>query len=280
MKKDLRIVLVSCSAAVGVIDVNIRTMTHWMDRAKDVHADIVCFPELSLSGYGLKPEAVRTGPEIDDVILDSLRREARRTDMILLAGWAAYHASGRPWICHGVVTPQGKTGIYRKTHLGPPERAAYTAGEDVSVFRLEDVTIGIQLCYDAHFPELTSIMAANGMDILFVPHASPHGSGRSKIESWKRHLVARAYDNAVFVMACNLSGTNDSGLSFPGAAFAIDPSGLVIDSAALDPEGMMVVDARAAALHAVRNHPMRYFAPNRRPELYGNVEKHGVIDIS
>ena len=252
-----------------------------MDRAKEVQADIVCFPEVNLSGYSLNPEAVRSRPTSEEaLILDILLRETRHSGMTLLAGWVAHNDVGKPWITHSVVTPQGKIGVYRKTHLGPPERAVYTAGEDVPVFRLEHTTIGIQLCYDAHFPDLTTIMAENGMDMLFVPHASPHGSGQKKIDSWKRHLVARAYDNAVFVLACNLSGTNDTGLSFPGAALAIDPAGQVIDSAALDPEGMLVVDARVSAIHAVRNHPMRYFAPNRRPDLYGNREKQVVIDLS
>jgi len=251
-----------------------------MDRAKEVHADIVCFPEVSLSGYSLKPDFVCSSPHLDARILDILLKETRKGGMTLLVGWTAHNDGGKPWITHMAVTPQGKVGVYRKTHLGPPERAAYTAGEDVPVFRLAHATIGIQLCYDAHFPELTTIMAANGMDILFVPHASPHGSGQKKIASWKRHLIARAYDNAVFVMACNLSGTNDTGLSFPGAALAIDPAGQVIDSAALDPEGMLLVDARVSAMHAVRNHPMRYFAPNRRPELYGDRAKQEVIDLS
>ncbi len=262
------------------MDANIRTLIRWMDRAKEAHADIVCFPEVSLSGYSIKPEAVRSTPEIEVKILGFLRKEAQRYSMTLLVGWVAPNDGKKPWIIHAVITPQGKMGVYRKTHLGPPERAAYTAGEDVPVFRLDHATIGIQLCYDAHFPQLTTIMAANGMDILFVPHASPHGSGQSKIASWKRHLVARAYDNAVFVMACNLSGTNDSGLTFPGAALAIDPSGQMIDSEALNPEGMLVVDARASELRAVRNNAMRYFAPNRRPELYGNEAKQRVVDLS
>lgn len=280
MEKDLRIALVSCSAAVGAIEDNAERLIQWLEQARKAKADIVCFPELCLSGYSLRPGVIRCSPEIDRWVHDTLHKAACHYRITVLAGWAAHNDEGKPWIAHMVVTPQGKIGVYRKTHLGPPERAAYTAAEVVPVFRIEHATVGIQLCYDAHFPDLTTIMAANGLDMLFVPHASPHGPGQRKIDSWKRHLIARAYDNAVFVMACNLSGTNDTGLSFPAAALAIDPAGHIIDGAAMDPEGMLVVDARVSAMHAVRNHSMRYFFPNRRPGLYGDRAKHLVNDVS
>ena len=83
-----------------------------------------------------------------------------------------------------------------------------------------------------------------------------------------RHLTARAFDNGLFVMACNQVGENDAGLSFPGVAVAIGPDGNLIDEKLSDTDAMLVVDLDADALKAVREHPMRYFLPNRRPDLY------------
>ncbi len=73
--------------------------------------------------------------------------------------------------------------------------------------------MGIQLCYDAHFPELSTRMAVNGADIIFMPHASPRGTPSQKLTSWLRHLTARAFDNGVFIVACNQNGDNQKGCS-------------------------------------------------------------------
>jgi N-carbamoylputrescine amidase len=112
-------------------------------------------------------------------------------------------------------------------------------------------------------------MTAKGADILFMPHASPRGDAATKHRSWLRHMTARAYDNGVFVVACNQLGENGRGLVFPGNAVVINPSGEVIAKRLENTEGMLIVDLMAAELEAVRSHPMRYFFPNRRPDLYG-----------
>jgi N-carbamoylputrescine amidase len=144
----------------------------------------------------------------------------------------------------------------------------FSAGDQVPLFQIDGLRFGIQLCYDAHFPELTTRMALAGADIVFFPHASPRNTPQEKALSWMRHLTARAFDNGIFVVACNQVGENDAGLSFPGVAVAIGPDGNLIKEQLSETDAMMVVDLRAADLTAVRSHPMRYFLPGRRPELY------------
>jgi N-carbamoylputrescine amidase len=128
--------------------------------------------------------------------------------------------------------------------------------------------LGIQLCYDAHFPELTTRMAVDGADIIFMPHASPRGTPQKKLDSWMRHLSARAFDNGIYIVACNQVGKNQMGLGFPGLAVAIGPSGNILKDKTTDREGVLITDLKAEELSAVRDHRMRYFLPNRRPELY------------
>jgi N-carbamoylputrescine amidase len=83
-----------------------------------------------------------------------------------------------------------------------------------------------------------------------------------------RHLPARAYDNGLFVVACNQAGANGQGVNFPGVAVVIDPSGRVLLKSTGDGEELLVADLTSEAFETVRNHPMRFFLPNRRPELY------------
>jgi len=111
--------------------------------------------------------------------------------------------------------------------------------------------------------------ALMGADIIFMPHASPRGTPEEKFNSWMRHLPARAYDNSLFVVACNQAGSNGRGLKFPGLAVIIGPHGQVVERSISGREGLLVADLEASDLDNVRGHPMRYFLPNRRPELYG-----------
>jgi N-carbamoylputrescine amidase len=101
-----------------------------------------------------------------------------------------------------------------------------------------------------------------------MPHASPRGTPQKKLESWMRHLSARAFDNGVFTVACNQVGENQKGLEFPGLAVVIGPSGNKLMDKTTDREGMLVTDLKADDLSEVRNHKMKYFLPNRRPDLY------------
>ena len=130
------------------------------------------------------------------------------------------------------------------------------------------MTFGIQLCYDAHFPELCAHMAVNGAEVIFVPHASPRGNPGEKYFSWMRHLPARAYDNSLFVIACNQTGDNERGLDLPGVALAFDPSGNLLAKSVGGKEGLLVVDLKAAVFDRVRSHKLGFFLPHRRPEIY------------
>lgn len=80
-----------------------------------------------------------------------------------------------------------------------------------------------------------------------------------------RHLPARAFDNGTFVAAVNQTGENGSGLTFPGLALAIGPDGYLISKETK--EGIHMVEMDMEAVRRVRSHKMRYFLPNRRPDL-------------
>ena len=111
-------------------------------------------------------------------------------------------------------------------------------------------------------------MAALGATILFIPHASPRGAAHAKHLSWMRHLPARAYDNSLFVIACNQTGDNKKGLCFPGNAVVIGPSGHILDEWTTGEEALYTVDLKADEFQRVRGNRMHFFLPNRRPNLY------------
>ncbi|NOX32549.1 MAG: amidohydrolase, partial [Deltaproteobacteria bacterium] len=169
---------------------------------------------------------------------------------------------------HLFFNPKGAFDIYRKIHTAPFEKQYFKAGNKIMVFQSHGLTFGIQLCYDAHFPELALSMALKKADIIFIPHASPRGSSREKYESWIRHLTARAFDNGLYIAACNQTGDNLKGLLFPGISIFIGPDGKVIYKSVEKKEGIHIINIKKGLLNRVRSHKMRYFLPNRRSDLF------------
>ena len=223
---------------------------------------------MNLTGYSNREQMVdhaisAQGPEID-----RLCRLSAEQGMALLVGFAEKAPAGKLYASHMVITPNGHTGVYRKLHLAPPEVAHFIPGDTLPIFAWSGLRFGIQLCYDAHFPEIATRMTEADADVIFIPHASPRGQAQNKHQSWMRHLPARAFDNGLFVVACNQTGDNGNGLAFPGNAVAFSPSGEIMATRLSGASGILLADLTADQLHHVRSHRMRYFFPNRRPGLY------------
>jgi len=265
---DLRIAAVTCHCPAGQVRHNLDKTAHWTARARATGACLVCFPELNISGYCLDHDHCEAAAAEYEQVVDELTALAAEQRITILAGTVRKSdRDGRLAACHLAVQPDGSLTVYQKVHIAPPEKGLFAAGTDVPLFSPAGATAGMQLCYDAHFPELSTRMAVDGADIIFLPHASPRGTPREKLASWMRHLPARAYDNSLFIVACNQCGDNGAALEFPGLALALGPAGTVL-ARTLTSDGMMVADLSAAEMDRVRSHRMRYFLPHRRPELY------------
>jgi predicted amidohydrolase len=266
--KIIRIAAVMLQAPVGRVDDNLAAVVAWTRRARQAGARLVCFPEMVLTGYSTRGSLADYVMSSDGPVADILQQLAEREAITILVGTAESATAGRAYAAHWVVRPRAPIAVYRKTHIAPPEAQALVPGDGVPIFKDGAMRFGIQLCYDAHFPELSAHMACQGADVIFFPHASPRGTPAEKLRSWMRHLTARAFDNGVFVVACNQAGENGEGLSFPAVAVVIGPSGDVLAQDTSGGEGLLVADLDPSRLDHVRGHRMRHFLPNRRPGLY------------
>ena len=266
--KDIRIAAVVMNSPVGRTPQNLEHVAQWAAAAKKEGAVLVCFPEMNISGYTVKPEIQNSAEYVPGPTSKALLELATHEDIVIMAGLVEKDKSEHLFASHLIAWPNGELGVYRKLHIAPPEKIIYTPGRDIPMFSVQGVKFGIQLCYDAHFPELACHMALNGAEVIFMPHASPRGTAEEKLTSWNRHLPARAFDNSLFIVACNQTGDNGFGLSFPGVALVLGPSGEILEKKVSDDEGMLVVDLKADDFDRVRNHRMRYFLPNRRSDLF------------
>ncbi len=268
---DLKIAAICMHAVTGEIEKNLDRMQSFVSEASKAGADIVCFPELCVTGYVLKRPFDVYGGLDSERAMERLVIMAREADLVLIAGLIEIGDDEKAYISQVITGPKGLIGIYRKTHLSPAEKDVYRAGQEIKVFSHGSTTFGVQLCYEAHFPEISTGMALMGADIVLIPHASPRGEPHEKFKSWLRHLPARAFDNGLFVVACNQVGENGAGLSFPGVAVVFGPDGRLLAKYTGKREKILFAELGSELLQDIRKHRMKYFLSERRPQLYKNL---------
>ncbi len=267
--RDVTVAAVSFRAEVGAVADNLDRMEAWIAQLAQRGTEIVCFPEMSVCGYDHSPGVRDLAQSVPGPATERLTEMAVRYSLVVVAGLAEADATGALYIAQIAVGQQGPIGVYRKTHLGPFERETFRAGDEVPVFATGACVFGIQLCYDTHFPELGTIQSLAGAEVLFFPFASPHGSPQSRRERIMRYLPARAYDNACYVVTCNLVGPGMRGGPFPGTALIIGTKGEVVSESVGWEEDAAVATLSAGEIERVRGTRMGHFRGQRRPELYG-----------
>lgn len=275
--QDTKIALVQMQAKVGKMQENLSKINRFVQEAAEQRVDIICFPEMCIPGYSREadPEA---GQKLEDSpIVSFLQDLARNHQMVILAGLAEKSKTTKPFITQVVVNPDGTMEKYRKTHLGNSEQPYYTQGEEIRVFSTPKAAVGIQICWETHFPEMTTILSLQGAEIIFSPHASPSMVGDRR-GIWLKYLTARAYDNSVFVAACNLLGDDGRGHHFCGGALVIDPKGDVIAEDFSGKENLLVANLKAAKINQIRGQitstmANSFYLKSRRPELYKELNQ-------
>jgi predicted amidohydrolase len=264
----IKIVLAIQNCIAGDFDKNLAKCFELSDEASRNGGDIIVFPEMNLTGYVTGKEILHISKPLSFELEAALIQKSKSLNMTMLIGLAERSPDGNIYASHLVVMPDGSLGKYRKIHTSPYEKTCFTPGNDICVFKTNGFRYGVQLCYDAHFPELSLSMAQKRVDAIFIPHASPRGDSQRKFDSWMRHLRARAYDNSVFIFANNQTGDNNKNLHFPGVAVAIGPDGNVLSKSLENTESIHMVTIKKDQLLKVRSHEMGYFLPNRRSDLF------------
>lgn len=273
--QNLKIALVQMQALAEKNLSNLNKIINFTKEASLKKAQIICFPELSVCGYH-KPINPNFIDSFFEDSLNKLQKLSSNYKITILTGLAEKNSPDRPpYISQFLFNPSGEIKAYRKTHLGKSEALHFSSGDKLPVFKTPKATIGIELCWETHFPEISTILALKGAEIIFAPHASPTQVGNRK-EVWLKYLRTRAYDNNVFFAACNLLGENGHGKNFAGGALVLDPRGNIIAEDFKGKEGLLLAELDALILENIKDKTKtsmkdRYYLENRRPELYQKI---------
>jgi len=207
---------------------NIKKCLHWLDKAvEEYQADLVVFPETVTTGFdtGLSPEEL--WDLVDDVPgkhSEQIQAAAKKHAVHLV--WPTYRRAderGRVLNSAALIGPDGEViGIYDKTHPFPGERRAYggwtEAGTSAEVYETELGTIGMIICYDGDFPELSRLLAVKGAEVIVRPSALLRS-----YDIWYITNCARAYDNHVYMVSTNMLGPDAGGNYYFGHSMIVNP---------------------------------------------------------
>ncbi|HBQ85703.1 MAG TPA: amidohydrolase [Syntrophomonas sp.] len=272
MQQDALVAVVQMASALGEIEENAGTIVELTHEAVKSGAQFILFPEMALQGYSYK-NLDTLAVTVDDPVIRQLSNTACNLEVTLLVGFAERSDdTTRPYISQLIAFPDGNTKVFRKVHLGRLEMEQFTPGKKFPVFESHGVKFAVGICWDWHFPELAAIYSLKGAEVLFAPHASPSTAGdRHKI--WQQYMGTRAYDNSVYIAACNMCGSDRMGRGYGGGAMVWGPKGEIIAQSLDKSEEILYARLSAQPLNNLRTRERKsmkdsFFLADRKKELY------------
>jgi predicted amidohydrolase len=210
------------------VQANVAKGKEWLKKAVSVHsADLVVFPETATTGYETGLSAEELWGLVDEVPGEvTAEIQSTAAELGVHVVWPTYRRGsvrGEVYNSAVLIGPKGEIiGTYDKTHPAPWERRDHggwaTIGTQAEVFETELGTIGMIICYDGDFPELSRILAVKGAEMIIRASAL-----QRSYDIWYITNCARAYDNHVYVLGCNLVGPDAAGNYGFGHSMIVNP---------------------------------------------------------
>ncbi len=254
MTEKITIALGQISCQVGNKRRNLEVIEKRVKQAKKAGAELIAFPELSLTGYTVRDRAyelAETVPKGNS--MREIERIAKNQNVHIIFG-AIERSSRTGAVLHNsavLVGPKGYVGKYQKmylpTHSVFEEKRYFRPGYQADVFDTEVGKIGMIICYDIYFPEITRLLCLKGANLIICISASP--SVRKGF--FETLTAARAIENGVFLAYVNLAGIED-GLQFWGGSRIIAPSGSIISKARYDVDDLIHATIDYSDMNRVR----------------------------
>jgi len=265
-----RIVCQQLAPRVGEPEFNRMQATAAIAGALKADAQVIVLPELATSGYmfdsvdELRAAAIPATHQL----FETWSEMVRATDAVVVAGFAEVGESGTLFNSAIVVDGSGVRAVYRKTHLWDREKLFFAIGHELPpVVETAVGRIGVLICYDLEFPELSRHLAIAGADLVTVPTNWPR---MSKVAGGIRPEVviamAMARIHRVALAACDRSG-DERGQEWNHGTSIIDLTGDVVSST--EEVGGSAMADLDLALSREKNHTELAHALNdRRIDLY------------
>ncbi len=264
-------------------------MEYFVDAVSAYRSDFALFPEffnaplMALHEEMPEGEAIRKLAEYTESIRDKFTGLALRYNINIITGSMPLLRNGQLYNVGYLCRRDGSREQYEKLHVTPDEVKCWglNGGNKLQTFDTDCGKIGILICYDVEFPELSRLLAAEGMNILFVPFLTDTQNAFSRVQLCAR---ARAVENECFVAIAgsvgNLPKVHNMDIQYAQSAvftpcdFAFPVNGIKAE-ATPNTEMLVVADVDLELLHDLRHSGSVRNLKDRRTDLYNilfNVE--------
>jgi predicted amidohydrolase len=254
----LNLALAQIDTRLGSLQANLEKHLEFAKQAEE--ADLLVFPELSLTGYVLQDlvQTVVAKPTSDDPIFKPLLQASRKTD--LLVGFVEEDSRHRFFNSAAYLSQGDVLHVHRKVYLptyGMFDEGRFWAwGDSIRAFDTRYGRVGVLICEDFWHASPPYLLWLDGADLLYLVSVSPSRglNGEEVLESarWVEH-ISQAYAS---LFTCFVANTNrvgyEDGLNFWGGATAFDPNGELIAKGPYHQEALTFAELDLDELHRTR----------------------------
>ena len=259
-KNKIKIAIAQISSKLANIEANLEKHLSYIEKAKDEKADIIIFPELSLTGYSVKDAVYDVAMTCDDNRLKPLYKASENISICvgmveLTDNFEAKNTN--LFIENGKIVARHRK-VYLPTYGVYEEKRYFTPGNRFRAFDSQFGRFGMLICEDLWHPSSTSILALDGALAIFVNSAGILRGVQEKdkpenIQIWENLTRTSAHLFTSYLIFCNRVGSED-GLMFWGGSEIADPHGKIVVKAPYFEEDLVVAEIDWLKLKHARLH--------------------------
>ncbi len=241
--------------------------------------DLIVFPELITSGYECGKDfqtLAETVPEGESMKI--IGKLAAQYKVHIVYGFPERDSLKKDVLFNSsvLIDQEGAVkGVYRKVHLFASEKEFFRAGCEYPVFDTSIGKLGMLICWDTAFPEVSRCLALQGADLLIVstnwekPYLSTIVTKNQ--QDWDLVTRARAFDNCMYLVSANRIGFDET-LGFFGRSNIIGPTGEAVAELLEEVEGTISAEIDLSYPIKLRHEYYTMFK-DRRPDTFKVISK-------
>lgn len=265
-----RIACAQLAPIIGEFELNAEMSIGAIRECVALGAQIVLMPELVTTGYFFDSgeEVLALAIRRDHSLFEAWADAVSQVNGVVIGGFAELGDDGFVYNSAAIVDRTGVRGVHRKSHIWSPEKRWFVQGNDEpTVFETSVGRLGVLICYELEFPEMTRSLALQGADLIavptnWIPVSRPVGERLPEVSI----AMVAARTNHVAIACCDRSGP-ERGNEWAQASCVINQDGWIV--AETGGERYIVVDVDLTLSRQKNLGLYGDFIVDRRPELYG-----------
>lgn len=268
--------------AYNDLDELLQQVEYFIDSVSAYRSDFALLPEffnaplMAKFNHMDEPEAIRELAKFTQTIINKLKEFSISYNINIISGSMPEVVDDRLYNVGYLCKRDGSVERYEKIHVTPDEAKVWgmQCGSQLKTFETDCGRIGILICYDSEFPELSRLLADEGMDILFIPFLTDTQNGYSRVRLCAQ---ARAIENECYVAIAgsvgNLPNVNNMDIQYAQSAvftpcdFAFPNNGIKAE-ATTNTEMILVADVDLGLLRELHSFGAVKNLKDRRKDFY------------